>query len=83
MPFCVWHEYCRPFQTHLFSTLKSVTVTEQENLHCCIYIPVGEEPGMQTARGQSALPDIGTCVLHCIKLFQWSMTLTNINSLPG
>lgn len=73
MPFCVWCEYCRPFQTCLFSTFKSLTVTEEENLHSCvyivciymyvyIYIPVGEEPRMQTARGQSALPDTGTCV---------------------
>lgn len=46
---------------------------EKENLHSCIYIPVGEEPGMQTARGQSAFLDTGTRVLHCTKLFQRSM----------
>lgn len=36
-----------------------------------MYIPIGEEPVMQTARGQSVLTNTGTCVPHCIKLFQW------------
>lgn len=48
-------------------------MAKKENLYSSIYIPVGEELGMQIARGQSALLDTGTYVLHCTKLFRWSM----------
>lgn len=47
-----------------------------------MYIPIVEEPVMQTARGQNTLTNTSACVLHCIKLFHWIMSY-NQQEIPA
>lgn len=74
MPFCVWREYCRTLSNLSGRHIQGCDHDrERKSAFLCIHISLGEKPGMQTARGQSALLDTGTCVLHGTKLFRWIM----------